>query len=275
MSDAQVIAAARAAAVEHAGEVATRLDLSPPTQEDTARDRLQQLGSRGQGISPSAGAAEALIASGYLPVPLDSTSLVPSGPPLSSYSEALAHYFAHPGDGAGIELGARPGSTLVAARATPGAWLEWRKAHASETLDRGTEGGGAGIVVEPLFMGFPSTVSWSPPAARVRTSRVVVGVGAQLEEADSFMFGSKRQLEGEINWVVWSVTNVWSVETTAQPITFTDRRLPGGVAVTTSTVLPVHVVRPDRWTLTIDHMPTTAPMPPYLTAALGGKLGKA
>lgn len=268
------IGAVRAAALEHAGMVATRPEgVRRSTPEEAARDRLRLLGA--QQIAPSAGVAEAMIALGYQPVPVDGRTLQPAAPPLTSYADAMAHYFAHPEDGAGITLGARQGSFLVAVRAAPAAWGAWCRVHASETMDRGGEGG-PGVVTEPKYIGGMQTCRWSPPAARVRTGRVVVGVGAQLEEADDFVYGGPRKLHGEIGWLVWSVSHVWAASSSdpARPVTFTNRRL-DGIEVVASGVLPVHVVRPsDGWTLMLDSVPPTMPMPEYLIAALGGKVGK-
>jgi len=271
--EAHELDAARAAALAHAGEVATRPEgVRRSTPEEAARGRLRLLGS--QQIAPSAGVAEAMIALGYELVPVDGRTLQPAGPPLTSYADAMAHYFAHPEDGAGITLGARPGSFLVAVRAAPAAWAAWCKVHASETLDRGGEGG-PGVVTEPRYIGGMQTCRWSPPAARVRAGRVVVGVAAQLQEADSFVYGGPRKLHGEIGWLVWSVAHTWSVASHPDwPVTFTNRKL-DGIEVVASGVLPVHVVRPsDGWSLMLDSVPPTLPMPDYLISALGGKEGK-
>lgn len=93
---------------------------------------------------------------------------------------------------------------LFAARATPADWLAFRREHGSETVDRGGEGG-PGLVVEPLSEGAVSTARWSQPATRgIRAGRVVVGVAAQLQEADDFVYGAARQVAGRVGWVAWN-----------------------------------------------------------------------
>jgi len=270
------------AARESAMAVGPRPDLPTLTAaeaaEALARERLQQLGQRGQGISPSSSAAEALLAGGGCrwPVALDPDTLRVTGGPFKSYADALQHWMGAPGDGVGVELGPRPGSFMLAVRATPAGWLAWRKVHASTTLDRGSEDGGPGVVVEPRFLGYPSTASWAPPATGVRTGGVVTGAAALLSEADDFIFGAARQTAGRVGWLAWSIGQAWSVPApSGKRLAFTDRRLDYGVEVVASGPLPVHVRRPDGWVLTLDTLPVPAEMPPWLADELGGRLVKA
>lgn len=270
------------AARESAMAVGPRPDLPTLTPgeaaEQTARERLQRLGQRGQGIAPSAAAAEALIAGGGCrwPVPLDPDTLRPTGGPFKSYAECLQHWMGAPGDGVGVELGSQPGGGfMVAVRAAPHDWLAWRKVHASTTYDRGGEDGGPGISVEPRFLGYPSTASWAPPATGVRQGAVVTGAAALLSEADSFIFGAARQTAGKVGWLAWAVGTAWQVPAPAGKVmAFTDRRLDHGVEVVTSGPLPVHVRRPDGWALSLDNLPVVAEMPSWLADELGGKLVK-
>jgi len=269
------------AARESAMAVGPRPDLPTLTAaeaaEQTARERLQQLGQRGQGIAPSASAAEALLALGgcHWPVALDPDTLRVTGGPFMSYGDALQHWMAAPGDGVGVELGPRPGSFMLAVRATPAGWLAWRKHHASQTYDRGTEDGGVGVVVEPRFLGYPSTASWAPPATGVRMGRVAVGSAALMTEADDFVFTAARKTAGRVGWLAWAVGTAWQVPAPAGKVmAFTDRRLDHGVEVVTTGPLPVHVRRPDGWALALDTLPVTAEMPGWLADELGGRMVK-
>lgn len=164
---------------------------------------------------------------------------------------------------------------MLAVRATPAGWLAWRKVHASTNLDRGSDDGGPGIVVEPRFLGYPSTASWAPPATGVRTGGVVVGPGALLTEADDFIYGAARQVAGKVGWLAWAIGQAWSVPAPAgRRLAFTDRTLDYGVEVLVSGPLPVHVRRADGWALTLDTLPVVAEMPGWLADELGGRLVK-
>ncbi len=114
------------------------------------------------------------------------------------------------------------------------------------------------------------SVSWKPPAAQFRSSGVAVG-RAQLDAAAEAM-RHRRPLSAadEPGWLVWAV----APDVSGRTVRFRGRKLSAGLDVLAEGVVPFHATRSDGWTLTASGVPLAEPLPPWLTAELGGRWRK-
>lgn len=95
------------------------VDVDP---DGEARQHLRALST----LNPAAGTAEGLLANVGGVVPLNPETLSPSREPFAGFTEALAHFVAHPRDGVGLLLGTQhDGSVRFAVRATAAGWARW------------------------------------------------------------------------------------------------------------------------------------------------------
>jgi len=96
-----------------------------------------------------------------------------------------------------------------------------------------------------------------------------VHVGQQAIEAAGRTLGPDSA-PAERGWLLFAVAPADGV-----PLVFKDRRADSfGVAVQAVGVVPLHARRPDGTTLVASGVPQPEEMPAWLTAALGGRLGK-
>ena len=244
------VAVARAAATTWQAAARNRTDA--PDADALAREAVASL------RSPGASTASALLSlTGWAPVALDD-DLSPSSGALASLDGVFSHYRNRHADGAGLELGEKPGGTvLVAVTGTAKAWEGWRDDVAVIRVRRNFGDGRSAEDVSLKDLGAFATVSWQPASSSVRTS----GVTAAPSMPRSY--GA-----GEIGWLVWAVT-----PEPGQRVTFPrSRKLGHGLTMVSEGVVPWHATRRDGWTLRASGVPMAGPMPEWLVAELGGKV---
>lgn len=240
-----------------------------PNPDGAVRDALRRLSQ----IAPGAGVADAALAVTSRPVvALDPDTLRPSSDPLTTYEQILQHYSDRWADGCGLPLGAqRDGSVLVAVRCTAASWVAWLAAHGVERREVDDDYGTTRTVVSYMDPGPHVRVHWAPAPMAARSTPVVVGQAALIEEGDKVR--ADRAGVGEIGWVAWAIGSAWAIG--AQPgkrLEFSTKKLDLGVEVLAAgEVLPLHAARRDGWTLTSTGLPATIDPPEWLVTALGGR----
>ncbi len=279
----------QAAAHQLAAATLPALRDRPADPDASAREEVRALAA----FAPSAGVAAAML--GRV-VPIDRTSLEPSGERLVSYADVLSHFRANAADGAALLAGKQPdGSVLVAVRAdTPETYREWLNSVALERIERRDDDNDPDRVtsVHSSYrdIGRHSRLSWAPPPLRARS---VTAFGMALIREVSTAVNQPRQQTLAGAWSTWALGLVFctpgipdgsqtyplpdgqSVSVPRyQRLTFKDHRLGRGVDLVASGPVPAHVVREDAWTFSVSITPHAHEMPGWLIAALGGQVAK-
>jgi len=112
-----------------------------------------------------------------------------------------------------------------------------------------------------------SAVAWSPPVAPMRTSTVAYG-RRELDELAVAM-RPRRTGTSEPGWIVWAIP------AGDRLVSFpASRALGHGLAVLGAGVVPWSAQRPDGWVVVSSLVPQVEPLPEWLFAELGGRLGR-
>lgn len=169
----------------------------------------------------------------------------------------------------------RDGTVLVAVRCAAASWVAWLAAHGVERREVDDGYGTTRVVESYMDPGRHVRVHWSPAPMMARSTPVVIGRAALIEEGDKVR--SDRSGIGNVGWVCWAIGSAWAIG--AQPgkrLSFTTKRLDHGAELLSDgEVLPLHAARRDGWTLTSTGIPATIDPPPWLVDALGGRWVKA
>lgn len=258
MMTERVVSEARSDALKWQAQASSR-PAEPLDPEQADRDRARALGSPGADV-----AAALLAVTGWAPIPLGD-DLRPSGAPLTTYGDVHAHYRNRHGDGTGLALGVYPGAVLVAVHGTATAWRAWTADVAVER-SRGRYEDGSAPLAAGRDLGRFVSVSWQPHGSQGRSTGVAVGTSALNVQAESMR--PRHVGAGERGWVVWALS------ASDPAVRFAARRkLAHGLEVLGEGIVPLHAVRRDGWRAVDSGLPSVEPMPGWLTAELGGRLG--
>ncbi|MBA2700040.1 MAG: hypothetical protein H0U61_14975, partial [Nocardioidaceae bacterium] len=236
------VAAARFEAMGWQAAARNRADTPDPDTLD--REAVASLGS------PGASTASALLSlTGWPAIALDD-ALSPSSAPLATAAAVFEHYRNRHHDGAGLELGVKPGGVFaVAVTRTAKAWEGWRDDVAVVRVHRDFGDSRSAEDVSLRDLGAFAACSWQPASPSFRSS----GVTAAPTMPRSY--GT-----AEPGWLLWAVA-----PEPGRRITFPDKRKLGhGLTLLGEGVVPFHATRRDGWTLRSSGVPQPAAMPDWL-----------